>query len=420
MSLKLFTDDRNPQAWKAQVTAAFTGVKLEVVHAEHTPWGKVPALQTSEGVLTEPNAIARFLARQERNNLYGDSSFHTALIDNWIEWAVGDVELPGSVWTLPILGIVPNHPAATTKAKADIRKALETLNKHLLTTTFLVGDRLSLADIVVAAGLWRLYTLVLDNGFRKSFQNTNRWFTTVVNQPQFLNVVGETKLVDKMQIAKETEPKEEKVKEEKPKKEEKKKEEKPKKEEKKEEKKKENEEEVDDDDVAAAEERESKKKPNPLDLLPPSKFNLEEWKRVYSNEDTRQAAMPWFWEHFDSEGYSVWFADYKDNNLLEKVFMTCNLVGGFIQRMDAARKYSFASICIFGEDGKMEISGCFVFRGQEIPPIAITECPDIDSYIWRKANINETATKELIADFFAWGGSFGGKTLGFNQAKSLK
>ena len=33
---------------------------------------------------------------------------------------------------------------------------------------------------------------------RKPYQNVNRWFTTVVNQPQFKAVIGEFKLCEKM------------------------------------------------------------------------------------------------------------------------------------------------------------------------------------------------------------------------------
>lgn len=37
---------------------------------------------------------------------------------------------------------------------------------------------------------------------------------------------------------------------------------------------------------------------NPLDDLPKSAFNLEEWKRQYSNLDTRKEALPWFYEKY--------------------------------------------------------------------------------------------------------------------------
>merc|ERR1711915_484087 len=68
-------------------------------------------------------------------------------------------------------------------AKEDIKAALKTLNDHLLTKTFLVGERLTLADIAVACTMLSLYKQVLDPAFRKPFTNVNRWFTTVVNQP---------------------------------------------------------------------------------------------------------------------------------------------------------------------------------------------------------------------------------------------
>ena len=38
----------------------------------------------------------------------------------------------------------------------------------------------------------------MDDGFRKQFQNVNRWFLTMVNQPQVKAVIGEFKLCDKM------------------------------------------------------------------------------------------------------------------------------------------------------------------------------------------------------------------------------
>merc|ERR1711899_499119 len=68
----------------------------------------------------------------------------------------------------------------------------------LLHHTYLVGERVTLADVVVACTMISLYQNVLDPGFRKPFGNVNRWFTTVVNQPQVKKVVGTVKLAEKM------------------------------------------------------------------------------------------------------------------------------------------------------------------------------------------------------------------------------
>lgn len=84
------------------------------------------------------------------------------------------------------------------RAKEDIKLALNILNTYLLPRTFLVGERVTLADITVACTLLKLYVHVLDPNFRKPYGNVNRWFTTVVNQPQFKAVLGEVKLCDKV------------------------------------------------------------------------------------------------------------------------------------------------------------------------------------------------------------------------------
>ena len=71
------------------------------------------------------------------------------------------------------------------KAKVDLAAALKTLNDYLLTKTYLVGDKVTLADIVVASALLYPMKLVCDKAYLKPFGNVVRWFTTCVNQPQF-------------------------------------------------------------------------------------------------------------------------------------------------------------------------------------------------------------------------------------------
>ena len=48
----------------------------------------------------------------------------------------------------------------TEKAKEQVKKALGVLNGHLSKRTFLVGERISQADIAVACNLLQLYKYV--------------------------------------------------------------------------------------------------------------------------------------------------------------------------------------------------------------------------------------------------------------------
>ena len=59
-----------------------------------------------------------------------------------------------------------------------------------------------------------------------------------------------------------------------------------------------------------------------------STFVMDDWKKMYSNNDTKTVALPWFWENFDPENYSVWYAEYKYPQDLALVFMSSNLIGG--------------------------------------------------------------------------------------------
>ena len=74
--------------------------------------------------------------------------------------------------------------------KADLGRALGVLENHLADKTYLVGHRITLADITVASALVYPYKFLLDPAFRAQFPNVIRWFTTLVEQPQFEAVLG--------------------------------------------------------------------------------------------------------------------------------------------------------------------------------------------------------------------------------------
>ena len=59
-------------------------------------------------------------------------------------------------------------------------------------------------------------------------------------------------------------------------------------------------------------------------------FDMDEWKRTFSNEDIKTVALPYFWSKFDKENYSVWQCEYIEDLSDQLVFQTCNLVSGEI------------------------------------------------------------------------------------------
>lgn len=399
MSHKIYSYPDNNRVWKAQIAGKFTGLELETPSfqigtdnktpefAAKFPAQKVPALDAPEGPLFESNAIARYAARYggDATKIYGATPYESSLIDQWIDFSVNEIDLPAAAWLYPIFGFVPFNAQATERAKEDIKKALDLLNKHLTYRTYLVGERVSLADIIVSMSLYHLYTKVLDQTFRKQCGNVNRWFLTCVNQPQWRSVIGQTDLAATMAVAKGAAEAAAKKAAEAPAAAKK------------------------DAPAAAGGDDEEAAKPkakSKLDLLPPTNLDLDEWKRTYSNNDILTVAMPWFWEHYEPAGWSLWMSDYKYNDELSKMFMTSNLVGGFLQRMDRLRKYAFGSLLIFGEEPKLQIGGVWLFRGTELPE-ELWENPDAEHHTWTQIDVNDVAQKKLVEAYWAWQGDFG-------------
>ncbi|XP_031698384.1 elongation factor 1-gamma-like [Anarrhichthys ocellatus] len=130
--------------------------------------------------------------------LRGATPQAAAQVLQWVSFADSEIIPPASAWVFPTLGIMQFNKQATEQAKEDVKRALTVLNQHLNTRTFLVGERVSLADITLASSMVWLYKQVLEPSFRQPYPNVTRWFVTCVNQPQFKTVLGEVKLCDKM------------------------------------------------------------------------------------------------------------------------------------------------------------------------------------------------------------------------------
>lgn len=94
------------------------------------------------------------------SNLLGQNPFEQAQIDQWIETTFVDLTLPVSAWTYPILQKAPSNADVMQKARQDVQAFFGNLNKHLQTRTYLVGESVTLADIVAFSALVQPFSLV--------------------------------------------------------------------------------------------------------------------------------------------------------------------------------------------------------------------------------------------------------------------
>ncbi|CAK5269474.1 unnamed protein product [Mycena citricolor] len=393
-----------------QAVAAFGGVAIELpasyTHFEDNkkpeflakfPHGKIPAWEGKDGFhLFESAAIARYIATLAPNSgLLGKSSEDAALIDQWVHLAESEVD----AYTNLIKGLVAGRltpyskPIHNTFLERQLR-GLYTLEKHIASRTFFVGERITLADIYIAGIVQHAAISNIDTAERAKIPNLIRHMQTVLHQPAFSGIFVETPVLDKAPTF--VAPKKEKEAKPAP----------PTAAPKAEKKPKPKAEEEEDDDIPA-----EPKVKNPLDDLPKSTFNLEDWKRAYSNKETRGpgGAIEWFYENFDKEGFSIWRVDFKYPEELTQTFMSSNQITGFFNRLEASRKYLFGSVGVLGTANNSLIAGTFILRGPDATPV-VNVAPDWESYEFKKLDIANADDKAFFEAALAWDLTIDGKT----------
>jgi len=443
---------------KVLIAAKYGGanVKLQFpsdpLDTKKFPFGKYPSYESSDGKhkLHDAHAIAALVGP----SLMGTNAGERAEVLQWLNLADEEFLPHVLAWTLPALSALQYDKNQVETSKKELLRLLGIVNEYLLTRTYLVGERISLADVALALDLLPAYQVVLEPELRRPFINVSRWLTTLLNQPQFKAVLGDvsnqlcTKALqfdshkfkefqegssshaEPSAAGHKEEPHGKKDKKGKKEQAEKgdaapkeKKEEKKEKAPKKEKADEQNgpaggdaAEEMDATEEALAAEAPQK---DPFAALPKGTFVMDEFKRVYSNEDTATKAIPYFWQNFDKEANSIWYCEYKYPEELTLVFMSCNLIAGMYQRLDKMRKNAFGSMCLFGSDNNSTISGIWIWRGQELAfPLSEDWQIDYESYEWKKLDPNSEETKKIVNEYLLWEGDFGGKK--FNQGKIFK
>jgi elongation factor 1-gamma len=341
-------------------------------------------LETNEGVLHESMAIAKYLANGHQT-LLGTNDLERAQIDQWTNWVL---ELSGKLDKVcfAILGTEPIEQTEFNDSMKEIKEAIRAVSATF-TSGWLVGNSITVADIMVASILALPFQLVLDEGFRKPSQKVYEWFDRVAKDAAFASVFGRVKICAKAlkPVLKEAGAAGKgKGQKQEQKKQEPKKEEAPPKEE---------------------------KKINPLDALPPSPWNFFDFKTLMVNhKDKAGGGMEALKEQFDPAGYSFWFFHYdKYKGEGEVLYKTENLMKGFLQRFDHFRKHCLARVCILNEEPKLEIEGVWCFRGNEIP-FEMHDHPQFEYYETRKINFNDKKDFQLIREF--WSAEIGKKANG--------
>eukprot|EP00457_Paulinella_chromatophora_P005704 gb/GEZN01005721.1/.p1 GENE.gb/GEZN01005721.1/~~gb/GEZN01005721.1/.p1 ORF type:complete len:423 (+),score=95.31 gb/GEZN01005721.1/:388-1656(+) len=395
MALKLYKAGAEyADSRSVQIAAIYAGLQLDVADSKDSKeyktlaaYDNAPVLNTPMGPISGDLAILRYVARcRQDSGLYGQSFYESGLVDQWLDFNSSALEPAAQVWILPVKGLLAWDGRAYAQSKQDVAASLKALDAIFLKQTYLVGERVTIADIAMAVTLTDLMIEVMDANFRKPFPNLCRWFETVVNQVPCMEVLGKVEMCkQEKQAPKPAKQPKEKGDNQQQQQGKEKQQQQPKKE------------------KAPEQQQEQPKKEekpkNPILELPKSSMSLDsEKKQLFLKKPLNSDFFKEVWSRYDHEGYSCFISYYnynKDNT--GPYFMACNAIGGFLQRCDGVRKYALGVMNLIAKDEDTppwEFIGAWMFRGPIVPQ-EMMDNPDAEYYTWKKLDMHKPEDREL-------------------------
>jgi elongation factor 1-gamma len=346
------------------IDADLEDTKKRNTYAQKTPTTTLPFLETKNGNISESISIEIFLAKKHKPEILGSNAFEHAKINQWIEFANCEIQNCAKELIYPIFkGKKPENKGNENDDK-KFKKYLSLLEKEFKKgNKFIMGNKLTLADIVLFRYLRFFFMFYLTEKIRNSLcPKLTLWFENIMNTQEAIEAYGRTLLCKKQ-----LKPLDIKIEKNKNKNE-------PKKE---------------------------IKKENPLDFLPPSKFDLDNFKKEFCENSNKKEVMEKFWKDFDPKGYSLWLIEYQNlESEGKKLFRMKNSKNFFLERFDDDfKRYSFGVHGVYGNNNEFKVKGLWMWRGEDIPE-EIKENEYFNYLSIKKLDCKNEKDKKLVEEYW--------------------
>ena len=346
------------------IDADLEDTKKRNTYAQKTPTTTLPFLETKNGNISESISIEIFLAKKHKPEILGSNAFEHAKINQWIEFANCEIQNCAKELIYPIFkGKKPENKGNENDDK-KFKKCLSLLEKEFKKgNKFIMGNKLTLADIVLFRYLRFFFMFYLTEKIRNSLcPKLTLWFENIMNTQEAIEAYGRTLLCKKQ-----LKPLDIKIEKNKNKNE-------PKKE---------------------------IKKENPLDFLPPSKFDLDNFKKEFCENSNKKEVMEKFWKDFDPKGYSLWLIEYQNlESEGKKLFRMKNSKNFFLERFDDDfKRYSFGVHGVYGNNNEFKVKGLWMWRCEDIPE-EIKENEYFNYLNIKKLDCKNDKDKKLVEEYW--------------------
>ena len=363
----------------------FENIDLEDIetrnkYSSKTPTTTLPFLETGKGNISETNAILIYLAQKYKKDLLGQNIFENAKINQWIEFACSEINNSQKSIIYPIFGWKEFCKDSFNKENDKIKEFFKKIENELENKNYLVGNRLTLADIVLFRYLRFFMMFIFADGYRNNIlKNTTKWFSNIMQTNEAIKAYGRTILcktpikpvmnnINKNRIneKKNYQKKDEKI-----------------------EKKKE---------VVIINEKSSEKQD--LNLRPRSEFNLDEFKKNFFNCRNKEEELKKFWGEFNTEDFSLWWLEYQCSPEEEKNLSDAKKVkNSFLQKLDNLKKESFAVHGVYGTEGNYKIRGVWLWKGKDVPK-QLEQSDYFDHMTIKGLDYNDKEDVELVNEYW--------------------
>jgi elongation factor 1-gamma len=127
-------------------------------------------------------------SQDEQTTLLGDNTKEYAHIVKWMSFFNTEILIPMTQVLLPLIGVIPYQKEQVEFFTNLTQKAIDVVEEHLQNSTFLVGERLSLADLFCAGNIALGFQFFYGNAWRQVNPNTFRWYEAICHQPIYAAV----------------------------------------------------------------------------------------------------------------------------------------------------------------------------------------------------------------------------------------
>lgn len=195
--MKIYGDIQSGNCYKVKLLCALLDIEHEWVHIDilaggsrtseflaKNPNGKIPLLELADGrCLSESNAILNFLAAD--SDLLPEDKFQLAKVQQWqfFEQYSHEPFIAVARFIAKYLGMPESRRAEYESKQAGGHRALSVMEAQLIKTPYLVGDKLTTADIALYG-----YTHVAhEGGFDLSkYPAIQSWLSRVASNPKYI------------------------------------------------------------------------------------------------------------------------------------------------------------------------------------------------------------------------------------------